>query len=150
MKFQTISSSYKTLQESNEILIEVNQEFRCENNQLQSKLKKYRSFELPIRSSDDDTRSNKRKSSKSNGLENRSERERAVDRSLDQKANVTKVVQKANRKESDTRVRAVQKIVPMKALKPKAVHMMRKIKKIEEKDARVCLFFLDGFIMCRY
>ena len=64
-KFQTISSSYKTLQESNEILMEVNQEFGRENDQLQSELKKYRSFELPIRSSDDDTRSNKRKSSKS-------------------------------------------------------------------------------------
>ena len=82
-----------------------------------------------------------------NGLENRNERERAVDGSLNQKANVIKVDRKAK---NDTTVRPVQKIVPMKALKPKAVHMMRKIKKTEEKDARVCLFFLDGFIMCRY
>ena len=45
--------------------MKVNQEFERKNNQLQSELKKYRSFELPIRSLDDDTRSNKRKSSKS-------------------------------------------------------------------------------------
>ena len=45
--------------------MEVNQEFERENDQLQLELKKYWLFELPIRSSDDDTRSNKRKSSKS-------------------------------------------------------------------------------------
>ncbi len=80
-----------------------------------------------------------------NGLENRSERERAVDRSLDQKANVTKVVRKANRKESDTRVRAVQKIVPMKALKPKAVHIMRKIKKNRGKRCQGLSIFFRWF-----
>ena len=76
-----------------------------------------------------------------NSLKNQSERERAVDRSLDQKANITKVVQKANRKESDTRVRAVQKIVPMKALKLKAVYMMRKIKKKQRKKMPGFVYF---------
>jgi len=74
-----------------------------------------------------------------NGLENRSERERAVDGSLDQKANVIKVDRKAK---TDTIVRPVQKIVPMKALKPKAVHMMRKIKKNRGKRCQgLSIFF---------
>ena len=73
-----------------------------------------------------------------NGLENRNERERAVDGSLDQKENVIKVDRKAK---NDTTVRPVQKIVPMKALKPKAVHMMRKIKKKQRKKMPGFVYF---------